>query len=660
VQSPDYVGDAGGCVALVNSPFASIQTPSIQLGLIKAICSRSGISVDDHYVNVDFAASLGLNVYHSCCFVPSPDIGEWLFGHAAFGDDVPPDPYLKNFRAEIDGFATAAGLTVDQLVALRQSTIPALVTKAAEKLALYPVVGFTSTFQQNVSALALARAVKRERADAQTVMGGSNFHGPMGREHFRAFAWIDHVVTGEADHFVADLFASLLRGKPAPDLPGILSRDRPASVLTDRDPIYLGPMDDLPIPDFDAYFGALDRNGIDPSELGHPISMPFETSRGCWWGAKHHCTFCGLNSVGMTFRAKSPERAAAEVGALVSRYGIARLDATDNIVERKKMDSLMGELERLNLPLNLFYEIKSNVSAEDVKKMRAAGIRRVQPGIESFSSHVLKLMSKGVSGLQNINALRWFSAFDVDPLWNILYGFPGERRSDYDEQAKLIPWLTHLPPPQVVTRINLDRFSPNIEVPELREQFQDIRPFASYAYLYPDHIDLEKASYHFTGIPRDGLSEDDYGDFFKTLRHWKRLWRHNELSPFSPKPSDRPMLTFSEPEPGVALLSDTRRQVNQPAQVTLEGTAFRVLEAFFLKPAAIRTVTDRLAGRGDNRAALNRALDELQDLHLICLEGDVALALPVCENYALDRGVDLQGSILVAEPARMPAAAMAR
>lgn len=29
----------------------------------------------------------------------------------------------------------------------------------------------------------------------------------------------------------------------------------------------------------------------------------YEASLGCWWGEKHHCTFCGLNGTTMKFRA---------------------------------------------------------------------------------------------------------------------------------------------------------------------------------------------------------------------------------------------------------------------------------------------------------------------------------------------------------------------
>ncbi len=44
--------------------------------------------------------------------------------------------------------------------------------------------------------------------------------------------------------------------------------------------------------------------------------MPYKTSRGCWWGQKHHCTFCGINGGGMGFRDKSPDLALDQVRKL--------------------------------------------------------------------------------------------------------------------------------------------------------------------------------------------------------------------------------------------------------------------------------------------------------------------------------------------------------
>jgi len=48
--------------------------------------------------------------------------------------------------------------------------------------------------------------------------------------------------------------------------------------------------------------------------------LPYEGSRGCWWGEKHHCTFCGINGQGMEFRARSADRVIADLRTLVQRH----------------------------------------------------------------------------------------------------------------------------------------------------------------------------------------------------------------------------------------------------------------------------------------------------------------------------------------------------
>ena len=53
--------------------------------------------------------------------------------------------------------------------------------------------------------------------------------------------------------------------------------------------------------------------------------LTMETSRGCWWGQKHHCTFCGLNGKGMRYRSKSSTRAFDEIVHLVGAYGMFAL-----------------------------------------------------------------------------------------------------------------------------------------------------------------------------------------------------------------------------------------------------------------------------------------------------------------------------------------------
>ena len=66
--------------------------------------------------------------------------------------------------------------------------------------------------------------------------------------------------------------------------------------------------------DYVAQFGASSLTAVETPTLA------LETSRGCWWGQKHHCTFCGLNGEDMQYRSKSGPRAREELDFLVDRH----------------------------------------------------------------------------------------------------------------------------------------------------------------------------------------------------------------------------------------------------------------------------------------------------------------------------------------------------
>ena len=87
-----------------------------------------------------------------------------------------------------------------------------------------------------------------------------------------------------------------------------------------------------------------------------------ETSRGCWWGAKSHCTFCGLNGSTMAFRRKSPSRAIEEIAYLSARWRAPFIQFVDNILDMKYFDTVLEELAERQLPTRFFYEVKANLS----------------------------------------------------------------------------------------------------------------------------------------------------------------------------------------------------------------------------------------------------------------------------------------------------------
>jgi hypothetical protein len=110
---------------------------------------------------------------------------------------------------------------------------------------------------------------------------------------------------------------------------------------------------------------------------------------------------------------------------LWDRWQTHHLQVVDNILDMRYFSDLLPALAEDERPWEIFYEVKANLSRAQVASLRAAGVTRIQPGIESFSDRLLKLMRKGTSGLRNVQLLKWCREHDVGVDWNIIYGFPG-------------------------------------------------------------------------------------------------------------------------------------------------------------------------------------------------------------------------------------------
>ena len=356
-------------------------------------------------------------------------------------------------------------------------------------------------------------------------------------------------------------------------------------------------MDALPIPDYADYFAQL----ADLSEAARVRpSIPFESSRGCWWGQKHHCTFCGLNGEGMAFRAKSAPRVLSEIEALHAAFGIGRFAATDNILGMSHIDGVLGRLAERPPPhgFRFFYEIKANMDEAQLEKLALAGTVWLQPGIESLSDPVLHLMRKGVSALLNLRLLRNCRELGVGLVWSILYGFPGEPRDAYDAVAEMVPLLEHLQPPVGCGRIRLDRFSPNFErAAEIG--FRNVTPMPAYGAIYdvPDQ-DLFDLAYFFEGEAPDAAREQDLVPLKDASATWRARWFDQ---PFAPQ------LTMTAA--GAAhLVSDTRACALQPfyCPTPAEVGVLTLLRNPCTRPNVIAQLTDRF-----DAASIEAALDAI-------------------------------------------------
>jgi ribosomal peptide maturation radical SAM protein 1 len=560
--------DGSPRVCLVSMPFIPAVSPGLGVSTLKSTLTAAGVSTDVYYGSLDYFRFFApdrtpADALLDYAFLASTaDLGDIFFSGALWGDSAPVDEAISSILSAPSFVFSRA--TRKQLLA-RLLADAARVNEFLEFCAdradfgRYEVVGFSSVFCQSVASLALARLIKTRHEHLHVVFGGPNCDGPMGVALLRSFPWVDCVLRGEADHTFPEYVTRRAAGIDTSSVPGLVYRDRSGDVTEADAPRPLHDLDSLPFPDFDDYFAQLPP-ALTSAETRGQVQVPIETSRGCWWGAVSHCTFCGLNADSMAFRAKSPARAIAEFRWIRERLGERNVCAVDNIISMTYFKEVLPALEELGL--RIFYETKSNLKEEQVRQLARAGVRVFQPGIEGLSSEILELMKKGVKASQNIALLKWSQTYGIHPIWFYLYRFPFEREECYDEGIALMCRLVHLPPPRNPNPVVIDRYSPLFQRPSAFG-LSNLRPATGVAVYYRGLSERERMdlAYHFEA----DLPQGDRLAYTQALWHAVLDWRRRHAAG----------ATFRQLEGDhVTLLIDTRR--DQPRAYLLTGLGHEI------------------------------------------------------------------------------------
>ncbi|HSE43116.1 MAG TPA: RiPP maturation radical SAM C-methyltransferase, partial [Acidobacteriota bacterium] len=515
---------------LVNMPFGPLFRPSLPLSLLKSSLASMKISTKVQYLTIPFAERIGMKTYARISN-GQPGItdlfGEFLFSRALYGSSSNhylQDVLIKSIGKISEDFA-------QQIIHL-EDLAHAFIEEYCEQIVYQDpqILIFSSFLQQQIAGLALAKGIKARAPYTSIIFFGTNCNGVMGAELIRQFPFLDVVISGEPDHAVPQIVKRILEEESLSDLQGVYTKENVESMFSNgifTNAIPVTNMDSLPYPDFDDFFEQHNESNLNQSTKKQ---LMFETARGCWWGERSHCTFCGLNSESMFYRSKSPKRALQELRHLSKKYPDTMMSAVDNILDMKYFKNFLPELAEQGLKLEMFYEVKANLKKDQIRQLREAGITRIQPGIESFSSKILTLMGKGVTALQNIQLLKWCKEYGIRPFWNILSGFPGEDPEEYFRMAELLPLLSHLPVPQSIGQIRIERFSPNFKYPD-QLGFTNVKPYPAYFHIYPFSKEaVENLAWYFTydyKVPRD------VGEYTARLvtqvLNWKQIHKSSEL-----------------------------------------------------------------------------------------------------------------------------------
>jgi ribosomal peptide maturation radical SAM protein 1 len=600
-------------LVLVNMPFADRRMPSFALSQLTALTERD-LGDKFHtrvcYANHEATRFLGPVLYDKISNDLSEGlsgIGDWLFRTIAFPDDEDnADEYFARFFAgpEHAGFR--------ETVMRRRNALYGFCEDLAYRygLAEADVVGFSTMFAQTMPSLAMARVIKDINPEVLTVLGGANCEAPMGAVLATHADQLDFVFSGPALRTFPEFLRCVDDGETdrAHQIPGIISSQN-AGIARFRTAIGRElDIEDYFEADYSVFVDSFDKMAAATGEELQPLLF-FETSRGCWWGERSHCTFCGLNGQGMAFRSMTPATALRQFKWLFRHAPwCTHFNCTDNIMP---MDYLTEVFPQLDTPagVTLFYEVKVGLDQADLQTMAKAGVTAIQPGIEALNTSTLKLMRKGTSVFQNLQLLKNCVRYGIAPSWNLLIGFPGEPESTFEKYAEDLPLLSHLPPPDGCWQVRFDRYSPYFD--QADDYRLELRPLDYYRLTYPfPQADLADLAYYFV----DGGT----GEYMVTAAQWSRKlgdlvaeWRDRwEQDP-------RPRLRL-ERDGDAAVIIDTR---SAPREIRLSPDSLALLEHLD-RPSRIDRLSADLPGPD-----IDRCLAVLRENNLLLVEGGRAMSL---------------------------------
>lgn len=521
-------------VLLIVPPFQALKYPSLGVHLLQACGRKAGFRVQVLYANILLASLMGEEAYARICDAPGGSFaGERFFARCAFG--LPPLGRRATRMFESDwviGPNKDWGITPDRdrHDCMKPITLPEL--RRLERYAEgfvdsvagavseqgYRIVGCTTTFEQTAASVALLNRIKALSKGTITILGGANCEGEMARGVASLPSSIDYIFSGDSEAAFAEFVRAIVAGL------------RPRGRLLFGEPCR--DMDALPTPTYVEFYEQRRRFLPRSKVPAGQTEIPYETSRGCWWGEKHHCTFCGFNEEAIAFRQKSPDRVIEELRILLQTHPTRKVVMTDSIMPYTYFKTLLPRLAGRLPGVTIFYEQRANLSLPQLLALRQAGITSIQPGIESLSSRFLTLMNKGVQARQNLMLLRFARAAGVHLHWNLLWGFPADEVEAYEETLAILPLLHHLQPPRAMTHLSIDRFSPYFCRPA-EFGVRNIKPQAGCHDWSPKGTNTERIACRFTAEYRSGAHDcvDLIYKLWQAMKRWQAAWKEKQGAP---------------------------------------------------------------------------------------------------------------------------------
>lgn len=575
-------------ILFLASPLARTGMPVLGLHLLQACCRDAGLRAAVFYSNLFYSRLIGPGLHKHLGLDEHLMMRERVFAPVAYGLPVRPnadeisrftDPswapdHIWRVMSDHGGSNNgrsgngngvpqftapyrewAKGIQLERLRTISHRWLEEVARRVAS-LGV-PIVGCSTSLGGLAPAIALLRVIKNTAPGTVTILGGTHCEGAMAKGIRSLDTGIDHIFSGEGEITFPVTAGEILAGRP------------PAETVIYGETV--NGMDRLPVPDFHDY--SLQRSRTDPSWAPGNGSyvLPFESSRGCWYGK---CTFCGLKEGRSKFRSKSPEVLIRQLEQLAGSQEPDFIAMADPMMPWAYFKEVVPFLAEKLPGTRIIYEMRADLGLEQVLALKDAGII-IRPGLESLSGGLLELMDKPYSLEGNIALLRYARIAGMDLDWALLLGLPGDRDEHYREMIRLLPLIRHLQPPSQMEPLKLVRYSEYLKSPGTYG-ITGIQPAGVYREILPPGADLDNLAFFYTGdFPSQCRQNPQLADqLWEEFQAWTKQWQTYRAIPVE---SFLPALHITRKSEEQFLLEDTRGLPGRPRRRELSREEAQLL-----------------------------------------------------------------------------------
>lgn len=275
----------------------------------------------------------------------------------------------------------------------------------------------TATFS---SALKLAETIKKMHPDSVIIFGG--IHPTASPEEVLSFDYIDLVLRGEAENTLFELYNCLKEGRDYSNIDGLSYRkEKDGNIIHNKLPEIVTDLDSLPQFPYDIF--AKNKR----YSMGFVVS-----SRGC----PYNCIFCSNRvTTNKRHRYKSAQKVVADLELLHKKYGQRTVMFLDDnfLVNRNRIFELTGLIRKKGLHKKMSFSFQGrgdNASEEVLKELYSSGFKSVFFGIETSSNKLMKVIKKGETIEQIVDAIKMAKRTGFHVSGTFIYGLPTETHED--------------------------------------------------------------------------------------------------------------------------------------------------------------------------------------------------------------------------------------